>query len=293
MTDSSIPAETFTETFTVTTDNPLLRGHVVHGRHLLPGVGYVDLVLQVLARHGVATPEVELRNLTILAPLVAEPGQRVLATVEGRPAPAGGQRIEVRSRRPQDAADVLHAVVTVHPCPPEPFPERLSLPLGTADRVTTLADIYTWLRGNQLVHSGLMKSEGVVHRRGDDWLVELELAPPYHDSADSFLFHPALFEAGLLGGSVGNHMLHGGGASEGLYLPLVFESFRATARLGTRCYVRVPAASSRRDGELMRLSVEFYDADGGKVAEVGRLVAKRVRDVSLLDVRESLSLINI
>ncbi|AJP05474.1 peptide synthetase [Streptomyces cyaneogriseus subsp. noncyanogenus] len=271
----------------MTTDNPLLRGHVVHGRHLLPGVGYVDLVLQVLARHGAVTPEVELRNLTILAPLVAEPGERVLATVEGRPAPAGGQRIEVRSRRPQDATDVLHAVVTAHPCPPAPFPERLPLPLGTADRVTTLADIYTWLRGNQLVHSGLMKSEGVVHRRGDDWLVELELAPPYHDSADSFLFHPALFEAGLLGGSVGNHMLHGGGASEGLYLPLVFESFRATARLGTRCYVRVPAGSSRRDDELMRLSVEFYDADGGKVAEVGGLVAKRVRDVSLLDVRES------
>ncbi|WP_412080891.1 SDR family NAD(P)-dependent oxidoreductase [Streptomyces sp. MCL20-2] len=280
---------TFTETYTVTTDNPLLRGHVVHGLHLLPGVGYVDLVLQVLARQGIAMAEVELRNLTILAPLVAAPGEQVLTTIEGRPAPAGGQRIEVRSRRRPDSGPVLHAVVTAHACPPATFQERLSLPVGVGERIATLDEIYTWLRRNDLVHSGLMRSEGVVHRRHDDWVVELDLASAYRDSANSFLFHPALFEAGLLGGSVGNHMLYEGSEGEGLYLPLVFESFRAAAPLGDRCYVRVPAASTQRDDELMRLSVEFYDAEGLKIAEVGRLVAKRVRDVSALDARNEFS----
>ncbi|MEU0807603.1 SDR family NAD(P)-dependent oxidoreductase [Streptomyces sp. NPDC005970] len=282
---SMAESPTFNETFTVTADNPLLRGHLVHGRHLLPGVGYVDLVLQVLARHGHAMADVELRNFTILAPLVAAPGEQILTTVEGRPAPAGGCRVEVRSRRGQDTTEVLHAVVTAHRVAPPAFTDRLSLPVRGGDRITPLADIYTWLRQRDLVHSGLMKIDGVVHRRAEDWVVELELDPAQDGGADGFLFHPALFEAGLLGGSVGSHMLYEGEPSEGLYLPLVFESFRAVAPLGRRCFARVPATSPRRDDELIRLAVEFYDANGAKAAEVGRLVAKRVRAVSDLDVR--------
>ncbi|KJK55118.1 peptide synthetase, partial [Saccharothrix sp. ST-888] len=263
----------------------MLHGHVVHGRNLLPGVGYVDLVLQVLARHGRAMREVELRNLTILAPLVVAPGDPVLVTVAGQPAPGRGWRIEVGSRRRNEDEEILHARVTAAGCAPTAFQERLAIPLAGADRLTTLSDLYAWLRGRELVHSGLMKIDGEIHRRDQDWVAELELPAAQVATADRFLFHPALFEAGLLSGSVGLHMLHEGTGSEQLYLPLVFESFRAAGPLGRRCYVRVPAESARRDDELMRLSVEFYDETGLKVAEVGRLTAKRVRAVSALDVR--------
>lgn len=215
MTDSSMFTETFTETLTVTADNPLLAGHVVYGRTLLPGVGYVDMVLQVLARHGMAMPNVELRNLTILAPLVAAPGERVLTTVAGRPAPAGGWRIEVRSRRQQDTSDVLHAVVTALHRPAAPYQERLALPLDGVQKLTPLTEIYAWCRQYELFHSGLMKIGGAVHHRPGDWIAELELAPEHQGTADAFLFHPALFEAGLLGGGVGTSMLHQGPAGPG------------------------------------------------------------------------------
>ncbi|MFI5685499.1 SDR family NAD(P)-dependent oxidoreductase [Streptomyces sp. NPDC051636] len=276
---------TFTETFTVTADNPLLRGHVVYGRSLLPGVGYVDLVLQVLARHGQPMPEVELRNLTILAPLVAGPGESVLTTVEGRPAAGGGWRIEVRSRRDQDATGVLHAVVTARHRGPSAFTERLPLPVEGVTGRTTMDEIYTWCREYDLFHSGLMKIGGAVHHRPGDWVAELELAPEHHSSTGAFLFHPALFEAGLLGGGVALGMLHGDNDGPGLYLPVMFDRFRAAGPLGRRCYVRVPADSVRRDDELIRLVVEFYDTDGQKVAEVGQFVAKRIRAAGALDVR--------
>ncbi|WP_328877600.1 SDR family NAD(P)-dependent oxidoreductase [Streptomyces sp. NBC_00299] len=276
---------TFTETFTVTADNPLLRGHVVYGRSLLPGVGYVDLVLQVLARQGHPMPELELRNLTILAPLVAGPGEAVLTTVEGRPAVGGGWRIEVRSRRAKDTTDVLHAVVTAHHRGPIAFTERLPLPIKGAARRTTMDEIYTWCREYDLLHSGLMKLGGAVHHRPGDWIAELELAPEHQASTGAFLFHPALFEAGLLGGGVALGMLHGDNDGPGLYLPLMFDRFRAAGPLGGRCYVRVPADSVRRDDELIRLVVEFYDETGRKVAEVGQFVAKRIRAAGALDVR--------
>ncbi|WP_238697480.1 SDR family NAD(P)-dependent oxidoreductase, partial [Streptomyces sp. E2N166] len=276
---------TFTETFTVTADNPLLRGHVVYGRSLLPGVGYVDLVLQVLARHGHPMPEVELRNLTILAPLVAGPGEAVRTTVEGRPVDGGGWRVEVRSRRAQDTTDVLHAVVTAHHRDPVTFTERLPLPVQGASRRTTMDEIYTWCREYDLLHSGLMKLGGAVHHRPGDWIAEVELAPGHQSSTGAFLFHPALFEAGLLGGGVALGMLHGDNDGPGLYLPLMFDRFRAAGPLGGRCYVRVPADSVRRDDELIRLVVEFYDEAGRKVAEVGQFVAKRIRAAGALDVR--------
>ncbi|MFD8381149.1 SDR family NAD(P)-dependent oxidoreductase [Streptomyces sp. NPDC059679] len=281
MTDS--PA--FAETLTITSENPLLHGHVVYGRSLLPGVGYVDLVLQMLARQGVAMPDIELRNVTILAPLVAAPGEQVQATIEGRPAPAGGWRIEVRSRRPEDTTEVVHAVVAAHRRPPSVFRERLQVPVTGADRLTSLTEIYSWCREHQLHHSGLMKIDGVVHHRPGDWIAELELAPEYHGTTDAFLFHPALFEAGLLGGGVGIGMLHAGNDGQGLYLPLLFESFRAQGVLGKRCFVRVPAESVRRDDELIRMRVEFYDTTGMKVADIGQFVAKCVRAATNLDVR--------
>ncbi|WP_037928819.1 phosphopantetheine-binding protein, partial [Streptomyces toyocaensis] len=280
---------TFTETFTVTADNPLLSGHVVYGRSLLPGVGYVDLVLQVLARQQHPMAEVELRNLTILAPLVAGPGEAVLTTVEGRPAATGGWTVEVRSRRPQDSTDVLHAVVTAYHRGPVTFTERLPLPVQGTTRHTTMGEIYTWCREYDLFHSGLMKLDGAVHHRPGDWIAELELAPEHQSSTGAFLFHPALFEAGLLGGGVALGMLHGDNDGPGLYLPLMFDRFRAAGPLGGRCYVRVPAESVRRDDELIRLVVEFYDETGQKVAEVGEFVAKRIRAAAALDVREDTS----
>lgn len=288
MTESPSATDAFVDNFTVTADNPLLHGHVVYGRRLLPGVGYVDLVLQVLARHGLGTPDIELRNLTILAPLVAEEGGQVLVTVEGTPVAAGGWRIEVRGRRAQDVSDVVHARAAVQRCAGQLADGRLALPVTGAAETIPVERIYAWCVEHDLVHSGLMKVEGRVHRRSGDWLAELELPTVHQDSADAFVFHPALFESGLLGGGVATGLLHeGGDDGTGMYLPLAFESFRAVATLGSRCYVRVPAHSVHRDDELIRMRVEFYDRSGARVAEVGKFVAKRVPTSTALDVRES------
>ncbi|WP_435103795.1 SDR family NAD(P)-dependent oxidoreductase [Arhodomonas sp. AD133] len=277
---------TFELKFKLVPENPLLSGHVVYGRRLMPGVGYVDLVLQALRRQQVPLPQVELRNLSVLAPLVVAEGERAQMTVAGRPVPAGGLRIEVRSRREHDSTEVLHAVANASPTEPAIFHQTLSLPIPGAESQTHFDEIYDWCREHELVHSGFMKIDGVVHHRPDDWVAELQLAPEHRATADAFAFHPALFEGGLLGGGIALSMLHADSDGPGLYLPLTFESFQASGSLGSRCFVRVPARSISRDDELIRLAVEFYDEQGRQVAEIGQFVAKRVPEAGALDVRE-------
>lgn len=274
------------ETFEVGPENPLFKGHIVYGRHLMPGVGYIDLILQVLGCQQVPLSQVELRNLSILTPLVVGEGERVQMTVAGRPVLAGELRIEVRTRRQHDGKEVLHAVANATLVEPAIFDQTLALPILGANNHTYFDEIYNWCREHKLVHSGLMKVDGLVHHRSDDWVVELDLALAHHSTAEAFAFHPALFEGGLLGGGIALSMLHADSDKPGLYLPLAVESFRASRSLGKRCFVRVPACSINRDDELIRLAVEFYDEWGHKVAEVGQFVAKRVPEVSTLDACE-------
>lgn len=249
----------------------------------MPGVGYVDLILQLLVWQQVPLSQIELRNLSIFTPLVVGKGERVQMTVAGRPVPTGELRIEVRTRRQNNDKEVLHAVAKVTFVEPVRFEQTLSLPISGANTRTNFDEIYRWCREHKLVHSGLMKVDGLVHHRSDDWIAELELAAGHHATAGAFAFHPALFEGGLLGGGIALSMLHADSDGSRLFLPLAFESFRASRSLGKRCYVRVPARSISRDDELIRLMVEFYDEQGHKVAEIGRFVAKRVPEVSALD----------
>ncbi|MFJ8472830.1 amino acid adenylation domain-containing protein [Kitasatospora sp. NPDC094011] len=284
----------FTETFTVTSDNPLLGGHVVQGRPLMPGVGHVELVLEVLARHGHPMAETVLRSLTILTPLVALPGAPVAVTIEGRAVPAGGLRVEVCGRPADGGAEVLHVTAAVERCAPGDLPGGPTSSAGASDgpatTTTSLDEMYAWCRAHDLAHSGLMKSLGTVRRHPGAWTAELELGAEHRATAGRFLFHPALFEAALLSGGVATGLLASGEASgeasgaasgeedaQGFYLPLAFESFRATGPLGDRCSVRIPAESVHRTDELIRMSLEFHDATGRLVAELGGYVAKRVR----------------
>ncbi|MFC0039499.1 non-ribosomal peptide synthetase [Actinomadura rayongensis] len=276
----------FVETFKITAENPLVGGHVVYGEPFLPGVGHVELVLEVLARNGLPLAEAGLRSLVILEPLVVRPGAPVTVTLAGSPAPAGGVRVEVRGRA-AGAAEVLHATAVAEPSTAGPLPGRLDLP-ADAPADIPMDEIYAWCREHDLVHSGMMKPTGTVRRTPGSWVAEVRLTEDQRSGAHRFLFHPALFEAGLLGAGVAAGMLYDGADEPGgLYLPLAFESFRATAPLGDRCYVEVPADAVHRDDELIRMPLTFFDAEGRPVARLDRFVAKRVRAGSALRTRSA------
>ncbi|AIA05961.1 polyketide synthase dehydratase domain-containing protein [Streptomyces noursei] len=90
----------FTAQFDLSQRNPFVAGHVVRGRALMPGLAYVDLILQVFAKHGHRFTELELRNLTLTAPLAVPDGASVPLTVTAQEDRPGVWRVEVTARPP-------------------------------------------------------------------------------------------------------------------------------------------------------------------------------------------------
>ena len=58
--------------FRLSARHPVLRDHIVHGRHVLPGLAYVDLVHQVLREQGFDHRQWTLHRLSIYHPLSVE-----------------------------------------------------------------------------------------------------------------------------------------------------------------------------------------------------------------------------
>ncbi|MGY0064532.1 amino acid adenylation domain-containing protein [Streptomyces sp. LZ34] len=258
------------EEITFSADTPVIDGHRVAGRRLLPAVAYLDLIHQAFRRHGERCDRLELRDLTVLRPLHVTPEAPVRAALVCRP--AGPDRWAVRivdraapDERPYATAEVVRGDRPAFADrPANPAPGAVPLDLDAVyDREA--------LRGQQ--YSGAVRARGRVWQ-GDEELVA-ELAPWPGAREDGYLFHPAL----LLGGAVaaGVLMPDSTGDEGAFYLPVHVESFRAAAPLTGPCTARVRRSSTGLRDELVRLTVEFTDAEGRTVCELRGLSSKLVR----------------
>ncbi|WSI60231.1 amino acid adenylation domain-containing protein [Streptomyces platensis] len=238
----------------LSTDTPVIAGHQVQGRSLLPALAYVDLIAGVFGDHGHPVERVTVRNLIALRPLDVTDGP-VTAQVRCTAAEAGRWQVTVTDGDPYATAEVLVADAPA-------FRDRLEhRPHGTP---RPLAETYLRDGDNGQRYSGAARAEGLV--RTDQEQLIAELTAP----AGDFLVHPAL----LLGGTVAaGSLLDTGGQA---FLPLHLSSFRTTGPLTGRCTARVRRSSVSRRGEIVRLSVDFFDPEGRQVAELSELSSKAV-----------------
>ncbi|MFJ2773105.1 amino acid adenylation domain-containing protein [Streptomyces sp. NPDC087300] len=239
-------------TVLLSTDTPVIAGHRVQGRFLLPAVAHVDLIARVFNDHGHPVERLTVRDLTALRPLDVTDGP-VAAEIRCAPAGPGRWQVTVTDGEPYATAEVLVADA------PD-FPARLdSLPHGTP---RPLAETYLRDGDNDQYYSGAARAEGLV--RTDQEQLTAELAAPQGD----FLVHPAL----LLGGAVAaGSLLDTAGQA---FLPLHFASFRTTGPLTGPCTARVRRTSVSRRGEVVRFSVDFFDPSGRQIAELSELSSK-------------------
>ncbi|MFF7649490.1 type I polyketide synthase [Streptomyces sp. NPDC007983] len=182
--------------------HPWLADHAVWGTALLPGTGFVDLVLS--AGHEVDCGVIE--ELVIEAPLILPQDSDIQVRVEvGGPDETGRRAVSVYSRpEPGTAAEGAHAEWTCHASGtlvaegPEPAEPLVAWPPAGATAVPLDVDtVYERLAERGYEYGPAFQGLRAVWTRGDEIFAEVALPEQQREDAARFALHPALLDASL------------------------------------------------------------------------------------------------
>ncbi|MBP2630952.1 MAG: pksN 10 [Firmicutes bacterium] len=276
------------ETFNLSTKNPIISNHSAYGQELLPGLAYIDLIFQFFKKHYYSYNEFELRNLSIYNPLIVGKDYDVLLTLQCSEIREGQWHIVVEGQeRRNDGTVVLnkkrYVTAEMHKIGSVIFDETLDLNQieHLAKSVGSLDEVYEQCRLQDLVHTGLMKAEGKIYEGETATFIDISLGQEARPGAESFLFHPALIDGSAIGaGTLLSSLVKG---EERLFLPLFYESFRASELIQQRCLTRIQTSALARKKELLYMTVEFFNESGKKVAELKNFISKLVRGAELIN----------
>jgi polyketide synthase PksJ len=277
--------------FSIGSDNPFLRDHLVYGRGILPGLAYIDIAYQFFRDHGFAVDTLVLEKLRIFIPLRADERQSV--RIEITAAETSAQHWVLRFQGLKERDDtLLYASAEMRACPPVRLDQHFEVQTFSASVSKRLAldDVYGRLSGRGLVHSGIMKVEGSVHVLGTAGIITISLSADQSVPADSFLFHPALVDGAAIAAlavleemdlvpmdQAADHR-HGD-----LWLPLAYEAFHAVEAIASPCLVRVAADRVRAQGDILSFDLTFFNGQGAQIAELRQLTLKRVSGAIMID----------
>ncbi|MEK4329490.1 beta-ketoacyl synthase N-terminal-like domain-containing protein [Paenibacillus sp. FSL R7-0312] len=263
-------------------NNPMIRHHQVCGQSLLPGQAYIDILYQIFRKYKYRFNELELRNLSIHQPLTARPGEDIVLTIQVTETAEGRWTVRFggESRRSGicSGEEILYAAAEMHRIGPVLFDEQLypdeykSSPARSRD----LGRMYEEWTQRGVLHTGFMKAAGTLWATDKAYIMETAVSEEALLTADKFMFHPVLLDgsgAGILGGLFSDGLQTG----KGLLLPLFYESFRASGLLQTGCSAKVLSSSVQQRGELLSMTISYYDNQGSKVAELTNFTMKLIR----------------
>ncbi|OEJ30273.1 hypothetical protein BGK67_01895 [Streptomyces subrutilus] len=241
--------------------HPWLADHRASGTVLLPGTGFLELVLHAAGRTGNDV----LEELALHTPLPLDDTPTSLQVCVGAPTGSEGRTIEVFSRK-QDAQWTRHAsgvVTTGVPAPPAPtavWPPEGAEPLDIDDH-------YARAAGLGYGYGPAFQGLRAAWRLDDEVFAEVHLDTSATDrSRDAgFGLHPALMDAALQAAG-----LLGGDGGDAVRLPFLWQRVAAHSTGATTLRVRVTRLP---DGDF---SLEAADGHGRPVASVGRLVLRPV-----------------
>lgn len=264
---------------------PLLAGHRVRGLHMMPGLAYIDLLYQLFREHGHEPSELMLRHLSIFAPLAMSADEEVLLDVDWSADGDGVWRITVQGRSRTEGGELTpptrYATAEMHRMAPVVFDERMDLRVafGMEGRSASLTDLYAQARAQDLLHDGYMRAEGRAFAGHEYVHVDASLGSQARDSAGESLFHPVLMDgcAVAIAGMLADDDASAAGRGR-LFLPLHMESFCASEAIQSGCHARLKRSAFRLSKELSVLTLEFFNEEGRKVAELSNLAGKAVRN---------------
>jgi hypothetical protein len=243
---------------------------------ILPGMAYIDVITQFCRKKGIEADALEIRKLTILNPLMVEQNAKVIASISDTEITQGHWKINIEGRKPYVHAEVVRSDV---------YPMNEVVDIGSfkksARETFPIGEVYKRYAQRGLLHTGIMKAEGVLYTSDLGILFEGLPAPEAMPTADQFLFHPALID----GSAIAALPLFGELVSEGehLFLPVFVGSFRSLLLINRRCFSYLPFSSVRIKGEVTSFDIYFLDEYGHKTGEIVNLTSKLVREERHID----------
>ncbi|MGY3837443.1 SDR family NAD(P)-dependent oxidoreductase [Bacillus atrophaeus] len=274
-----------TEQLSLSLQHPIMQNHKVYGQALLPGLAYIDLIYQVFQEHGYAYQELELKHVTIFHPLIAEETYDIILSIHVSESNEGKWVIQIDGQKQQ--GDLLtdkkqYVTAEMHQRESVAFSETIDMTHWekTADRVVHLHDIYDQCRRHELVHTGMMKAKGQIYETGEGALIDISVGQEALVHSESFMFHPTLIDGSGLGSSV--LLSNTNQDRQTLYLPLFYESFSASDLLQKECAARIQSSSVRQEKELTYMTIEYFNQQGKKVAELKNFASKSVREAEAM-----------
>lgn len=278
---SSVTSVIIDEQILFSVNNPLISSHSVHGRFILPGLAYIDIIFQFLRKKGYKHDQMEIRNLVIHNPLVVEKERKVVVSFIGADHGNGKLKIRIEGRRLENSVlsdDVLlYAAAEVHSKQTQFEDNVFDIPsLKRSHKLRyPITDIYDRYRHMDLVHDGFMKAEGTIYETESGMLFEATLGKEAAPGADQFMFHPTLLDASAVATmrlceSLVDEKGH-------IFLPLHYRAFSCSALITNSCLAFVPRSSIKRNNEIISLTINFADNKGKKIGELTNLTTKIVR----------------
>ncbi|WP_405180890.1 type I polyketide synthase [Nocardia sp. NBC_01377] len=247
--------------------HPWLADHTVGGTVLLPGTAFVELVVSAADRLGCD----QIDELTLTAPLVIpEQGAVQIQVVVSQPDRMGRCEVSVHSRPETDtstpptwtehAAGMARAVAEHR----QPITELVTWPPVGAIEVD-LSGVYTRIAADGFGYGPGFQGLRQLWRRGEETFAEVVLPADLAEDLDSYVLHPALFDAAL------HAMLPAvSGHPRPSELPFSWIGVRIHASGASRLRARLaPTASGA-------MSVSLADTEGTPVATVEALLTRPI-----------------
>ncbi|MFY1684169.1 SDR family NAD(P)-dependent oxidoreductase [Micromonospora sp. WMMD730] len=244
-------------------NHPWLADHAVNGTVLLPGTGFVELVLHAGDDVGLG----HLDELTLHAPLILpEQGavqvQLLLAAADD----TGRRTVTVHSRPEHTGSWVRHATGVLSADVTDPgFDLRVWPPSGAVPVPT--AGLYDELVVQGYEYGPVFQGVQAAWRVGEVVFAEVALPEEAHGEASRFGVHPALLDAALQVVGIGEPVPVG----RPPYLPFAWTDVTLHATGATALRVKVTASGPES------ATLHLADPDGEPVAVVGALVSRPVQ----------------
>nr|AEC04357.1 polyketide synthase [Chitinophaga sancti] len=258
-----------------------LSDHVVNGKHILPGVAYLEMareaVAQALTDHGGPLPDVRLQNITWLQPFA----------VNGHP-----ESLQVRLQQLQDTqvsfeifskngnTEFVHSQGQAVPV------AKPVLPAQSIEAIKAACHLYQ-LSGEQcyLAFSAMGLAYGPAHKcieevfvGRDKVLARLVVPEVIATTSDAYTFHPALLDAALQAAMALNTDLREPSriAPDSLALPFILQEAEVVEKITTPVLwvIARNSAESRPGEQIVKLDVDVCDATGRTLVRLRGFSAK-------------------